>query len=539
MKHLKTVLLVTAIIIAFTVNAFPQLVAIGQSSEWEATGFNNGRRMVRDCSGLVDGFYHYVWHSQDNPANAPSGSDCDIFYACTDENGFSIIAPINLTDKFGFTDNRYPSIAIENYALDTAPSTWRTYNTLHVVWQCKQTALTNYEIMHGVIYVSTPAAPAPPPAPPAELVNVQNISQTPTRDSLVPAIDINHFTPGAPLGGQHIHVVWQEENVPHAGGANASDIFYTRSTDSGLTFSGPVSGGLWDNITNSPRHSQMPSIACAIDVFNGFPVQYLGFDCYYPTNYVHVAYNENTPLGVHVYYLYSTTDGNGWGGGLTDVTAAAGGGVAARDGYPNISCDMRNYAHIVFMRNVGRHSPLTTGYNPGMDPTVVSSFPGPNPGMYGALVNDIIYWSSNVLAPASPVLPAVYDREFPTVALDRFQNVTINWQECQIVAGVPGNYEVFRDYCFNLNVPVRPPAVPNYGAWAAGPNNDSNDAANDDLFPNLAHKKESMYYIRVAPFPGFTEFWNKVTGVGAGACMAPGPKNVYSRNNVARDAAVN
>ena len=33
---------------------------IGQSTEWEATGFNNGRRMVRDSNG----YFHAVWHAQ-------------------------------------------------------------------------------------------------------------------------------------------------------------------------------------------------------------------------------------------------------------------------------------------------------------------------------------------------------------------------------------------------------------------------------------------------------------------------------------------
>jgi hypothetical protein len=534
MKHFKTVFLVTAIIIAFAVNAFPQMFAVGQSSEWDATAFNNGRRVVRDCSMPGMGYYHYVWHSRPNPALPPSAGNCDIMYACFDDLGNTIIGAFNLTQTMGFADNRYPSIAIESAAIDV-PGVWRGFNTLHVVWQCKQAAGANYEIMYGSIAVASP------PAGPVALAGVQNLSQTPARHSLVPAIDINHHGPLGP-GMQHIHVVWQEEHVFHpAAGVFASDIFYTRSVNSGLNFMGPTTGGLWDNITNTPRDSQMPSIACAIDIFQGFPLDYTGFDCVYPTDDVHVAYNENTAAGgIHVYYLQNTVDGNPpWWAAVVDVTAAMGGGAAALNGYPSISSDMLDNVHIVYMNNVGPHSPFATGYRAGLDPLDIRAFPGPNPGMYNGLLNNIVYWSNNLGANPLPALAAGYDREFPTVALDRDQNVSVNWQECQVIGGGVGDYQVMREYCFNLNAPARPPAVPNYAAWALGPNNDSIDPPNDDLFPNLAHKKVSMYLIFVPPFPGFTEAWNKVIGTGRIPCMAAFPKHVHTLSNTARDAAVN
>ncbi|MCU0287560.1 MAG: hypothetical protein MUF15_14340, partial [Acidobacteria bacterium] len=187
MKHVKTTLMVAALIIIFAVNAFSQIVVIGQSSEWEATGFNNGRRVVRDCSMPATGFNHYVWHSQNNPMNAPNGSNCDVFYACTDDFGAFIIPPTNLTQFLGFLDNRYPSIAIENDGIDPFGN-WRTFNNIHLVWQCKQFAGANYEVMHGIIPVGNP------PAPPAMLINILNLSNTPT-NSLVPAVDINHYNP--------------------------------------------------------------------------------------------------------------------------------------------------------------------------------------------------------------------------------------------------------------------------------------------------------------------------------------------------------
>jgi len=160
-------LLVVGIFLILTLQASAQMVFnVGQSSEWEATAFNNGRRVVRDCSMFNIGYFHYVWHSQSNPANAPSGSNCDIYYACTDHNGMVMVPPTNLTAGLHFEDNRYPSIAIENDGLDNVGN-WRLFNTIHLVWQVKETPNTPYEVYHGIIPVGNP------PLPPAALNSVK------------------------------------------------------------------------------------------------------------------------------------------------------------------------------------------------------------------------------------------------------------------------------------------------------------------------------------------------------------------------------
>ena len=82
------------------------------SSEWEATGFNNARSIVRDA----DGYFHMVYHTQINPDAAPGGP-CDIFYSHT-------IVPAPPTSSMDWAppipiasmpeDDRYPSIGIEH-----------------------------------------------------------------------------------------------------------------------------------------------------------------------------------------------------------------------------------------------------------------------------------------------------------------------------------------------------------------------------------------------------------------------------------------
>ena len=529
MRKILSLLIIMGMVCVYSINLSGQVFNVGQSSEWEASGFNNGRRVVRDCTMFFMGYIHYVWHSQDDPNSPPSAANCDIFYACTDHFGNIVIPPTNMTQQFRFFDNRYPAIAIENDGIDNFGN-WRQFNTIHLVWQVKKMENTPYEVFHAKIPVTQP------PMPPAILTNVKNLSQTPATESLVPAIAINHYGT-SPVTNQTIHVVWQEEDVtfdPQNPLNFASDIFYTRSLDSGLTFQGPQSGGLWDNITNTPRNSQMPSISCCLDTFFGFPINYAGGDSDYATNFVHVSYNEDTdPGGINIFYLLSMTNGNNWNPPL-NVTLFTGGTEETLDGYSNIAADMIDNVHIVFMRHVQRNEP-TNAYAPGLNPTNVNSFPGPDPGMYNALTNRIIYWSN--VNPQNINISTDYDQEFPTVALDRNQNLSVNWQEFQSMGPAFGDYEIMRIYNNNGVPPTRPLTPPVYGFWA-GLTNDSMDMENDDLFPNLAHKKVATYLLMGAT-PGYTEAWTKVTGNGPAMAMAAMAKNIWSRNNVQRDPAVN
>jgi len=117
------------------------------SSEWEATGFNNGRAMVRDA----DGYFHIVFHSQDNP-DSPPGGYCDIWYS----HSLVPAPPVNSTDWAPAVkivnlagDDRYPSIAIEH----GSPGIANDNDMLHVVWQHCEPGST-----YDIFYCSSPNA---------------------------------------------------------------------------------------------------------------------------------------------------------------------------------------------------------------------------------------------------------------------------------------------------------------------------------------------------------------------------------------------
>ncbi len=514
--------IVTAFVFVSDVSA--QVVNIGQSSEWEATGFNNGRRIVRDsCSGK---YFHYVWHSRKDPNEPPIGMKCDIFYACTDYTGRILIPPVNLTENLGFGDNRYPAIAIEYHPLSHLTS-WQNYNALHLVWQAKKDCTTTdyYEIYHARIPV-TCGSPVPPS--PFTGQGITNLSQTGSTDSLVPAIAINRCRPNPNF--QHVHVVWQEEDL--TGGGPGSDILYTRSVDSGLNFRHPTANFPWMNLTNSKENSQVPSISCSLDTYYGHPLNYSGRDFAYDSEEVHISYNEetNSPSGTNVFYLRSPDDGVNWDR-PKNVTLTTGGTVATGDGYSCIAADMQDYVHIVFMRDVTAHEP-PPNFFPGQDPIVPDSFPGPDPGMYNLHVNSIIYWTNNPNPPrALSLIPGV-DREFPTVALDHNQNISINWQEYYTTSW--NFYHIIRIGCSNLLSPVWPAAVPIYGGWTSVIK-DSTDTTKDHMFPNLAHKKAAMYKFPLLPpawVPGFTEIWTTIHGHTPSAAISSLAKTINMLSNM-------
>jgi hypothetical protein len=206
-------LAVTAVIVLMAGGVTGQPPGIvSQSSEWEATGFNNGRRLVRDSNG----YFHAVWHSKPVLPAGPSGSGCDIFYAHTvvpSNEPPSMAAqpgawspPINMTSMLGNADKRYPAVAIEYDAYNLQ---WTQTNQIHVVWQAIPAFGNRYEILHATIPVSKPPGVVGP------WPIAANLSQTPQTDSLVPSVAVNQYGPNAL--SQHIHVLWQEEDVNNGG----------------------------------------------------------------------------------------------------------------------------------------------------------------------------------------------------------------------------------------------------------------------------------------------------------------------------------
>jgi hypothetical protein len=508
----------------------------GESSEWEATAFNNGRRIVRDSNG----YFHAFWHSIRNKRIIPNGTGCDIMYSYTlkpaaepppmDAQG-QWVPPINMTINLNNMDNRYPSVAVEYEIWD---NNWSGFNTLHVVWQASVNGPNGPR--YDVYYANIPVVN--PPVAPLPWGVAINLSNTPLTDSLVPAIAINKYNPNSL--NQHLHVVWQEEDINNNNGllpppqedAWFSDIAYIRSVNSGVNWAGPGggwNGNVWDNLTRTAANSQMPSIACTLDRNTGVPHQVGRSEFGYNSDDVHVTYNEIVGAGMHVYYLRSLNDGVNWNPRV-DVTLAAGGAAGTMDAYSNIVVDMLDNPHIVFMRNaMAPREPMHTGpniYRPGVDPTLWWSFPGPDIGMYGVRVNSIVYayFNGNVWTPRTWNGP---DMEFPTVSLDRWQHATVNWQQY-----VNPDYDIMRVTNRNLNAPAFPLLLQNYQGWA-GISNDSNDPNNDDLFPSLAFKKTAMYMSPNEQLTaGFDEIWTKVFGHGRFNAMAPMAKEVGQKGNM-------
>lgn len=369
-----------------------------ESSEWEATAFNNGRRIVRDANG----FFHAFWHSQDPLPAGPSGFGAHIFYSHTIQPASELPSmamqgawtdPVNLTLTLeGFTDHRYPSVAIE---YDIYDGEWKAVNSLHLVWQALSEAHTRYEILYASIPVQNP-----PNYPGPSFTIYENLSLTPSTDSLVPSIAINQH---GGWSNQHIHVVWQEEDINDGGNINLSgdqlfsDIAYIRSTDSGLIWSGPAGGWalyLWDNLSQTSTNSQMPSVSCILDQFTGAPAQTNRQELGYNTNTVHVAYHEDVfveeplPQEIHVFYTKSSDDGLTWQP-RTDVTMALNLMESDKtEAYPSLAVDMLDHPHLAYMINdLVPSEPLREGdpshyYLAGIHPQQNRAFPGPNPGMY-------------------------------------------------------------------------------------------------------------------------------------------------------------
>lgn len=245
----------------------------------------------------------------------------------------------------------------------------------------------------------------------------------------------------------------------------------------------------------------------------------------YNTNTVHVAYHEDViiedppSLGIHVFYTRSPDDGVTWQP-QTDVTLAL--NLAESDKtevYPSLAVDMLDHPHLAYMINnltpgEPRREGLLSDYQAGIHPQQNRAFPGPNPGMYGGLTNSIVAAYHDGNSWQGVVLGALDDNEFPTIALDRWMHENVNYQGWSEMPPPDGDYEIVRHERVNATSPSWPLLMPNYGPWNVYIN-DSSDPVNDDLFPNMAHKRVSVYQSPVEPSTaGYDEIWTKVTGHG-------------------------
>ena len=451
------------------------------SSEWEATGFNNGRAMVRDA----DGYFHIVYHSQDDPDSGPGGH-CDIWYSCT----YIPAPPTSSADwqpAYKIVtlpgDDRYPSIAIYH----GSPTVSNDIDMLHVVWQHKNEEPGS---VYDIFYCNGLNANVPPP----DLWNSPIPLYTSAHNSLVPDVDCTL--------GNMLHVVWQEEDVDPF-----SEIYYSRSLDNGGTWSS------FTNISNTfEANSQMPDVATIID-FHDAPSLYT-----YCSNVVHVVWNDDydsSPVPApHILYTQSPDAGISWMMPFEDVTLFS--GAPGYDGYPSLTVDREDVPHVAWMTEVLQHDPDSPGpYIPGVNPSLANSFPGPDPGMYGELlINYILYsWRPGMWAPCEIVSGIVGDEEFPSIAVDQYNNLYVAYQNMM----VGGDYDIYQSIKIIGGSPWLPVCI-------------SNDAEHDDLFPSEATKKAGT------STPGFDLTWTKIDsdgsagGHGVAAALSPAHEIWFAGN---------
>lgn len=508
------ILLVLVSMISWTAYADPWLV--WQPSEWEATGFNNARRFIRDSNG----YFHAFWHSQKESTDKPCGANCNIYYCFTTrpasepppmawQGAWS--EPMNLTVNLGNSDNRYPAADIE---YEFYAGAWHNYNRIHLVWQAVLPNGNRYEVLYASIPVANP------PRYPAPFSVATNLSNTPLTDSLVPAIAINKYLT---TSNHNLHVVWQEEDISNPltptpmEDTKFSDIAYIRSTTSGASWSGPAGGWYghsWDNLTQSEFNSQMPAIACIPEQYTGTPGGRPG-DLGYNSDNVHISYNEDYGSAIFLYYLRSPNNGVSWNPRV-NVSEKTGGEWA--DAYSSLAVDLLDNPHLIFMRGlVYPREPLRTSsehnYAPGLDPSLWWSYPGPQVGMYGLQYNGVTYahFDGNVWQSKTWYDIEVKDREFPTIALDRRQNITVNWQEYSLT-GLEYDYVIMRAMRLNLTPPAYPPALQVYQNWTE-PVPVGGYILADEIFPTQALRKSAMYESPNST-SGFDDMWIMVSGHG-------------------------
>ena len=447
------------------------------SSEWEATGFNNGRRMVRDSRG----YFHVVYHSQMDPNSAPGGP-CSVMYS----HSILPAPPLSSTDwapavripTDPFLDNRYPSIAIEHGSSGNPTDN----DMLHVVWQSEDPTGV-YQIMHS--YNPNSSMPVS-----GQWSMPFPVYMSPEH-SLVPDIDCSVEN--------ILHVVWQEENFNYG---VTSEILYSRSLDHGLSWEP------FQNISMTEFNSQTPDVATVID----FPEEPSNYTYY--SSRVHVVWSDDGPTsGPYVMYTSSPDAGISWDR-WENISLSS--GSMSNDGYPSLTVSKEDIPHAAWMHGVYPHDPTNPGpYSPGVDPLNPNSFPGPEVGMYSTLLQTINY-SGRVGGAWSSVetVASLADNEFPSIAVDNIDMLHLAWQANTLPAS---DYDIW-----HAERPAPGGNWSNYQAIA--------DTEHDDLFPSEATKKTAVYS------PGYDFVWTLIDsdlsagGHGQTAALSPAHEIWFSGN---------
>ncbi len=474
---MKTMMILVTLFLMVTAAVADHQVDNDFSSEWEATGFNNGRRMVRDSRG----YFHVVYHSQMNTEGTPGGN-CDIMYSHTILPAPPVTSadwmPAIMITSDPMVDDRYPSIAIEH----GSPGNPTDNDMLHVVWQSEDMSGV-YQIMHSSNINNTMPAPGfwTPPFP----------VYTSAEHSLVPDVDCSF--------NNIIHVVWQEENFnPNL----TSEILYSNSLDHGISWMP------FQNLSMTEFNSQTPDVATVID-FVEAPSNYT-----YYSDRVHVVWSDDGPTsGPFIMYKSSPDAGNVWD--LYENVSQIS-GTMGYDGYPSLTVSREDIPHVAWMNGVSPHDPTNPGpYTPGVDPLNPNSFPGPLAGMYSTILQDIFYSGRlyGIWSPFEIVNGSTPENEFPSIAVDHTDQLYIAWQANTSPAL---DYEIYQN---------EKPVGGSWGAITEFPHPD-----HDDLFPSEATKKTAMYTA------GFDFVWTKIDsdlsqgGHGQPAALSPAHEIWFSGN---------
>ncbi len=492
-------------------------------TEWDATAFNNSRKIVRDYNG----YYHAVFHSQkidhcdaEIPGNPPAGGrPCAIYYtrsATPADAGnpgpppWSSIywdTPVVVANTDDTVDDRYPAIAIE-YGPMGAPS---SNDRIHIVWQRERAPGDVYDIYYSTCEItSEPCHWEDGMGHDGMRVFYQSADtdgNLVSRNSLVPSIDINH--------DNYIHVAWQEENFKNTEPFTSefSEILYKGSA--WIEWSNPIK--YTKNISASPSaNSQMPSLACCQDTDSSSTDPYE-----YRFASVHIVWNEDvTPSSPHIMYCSSSSNGDPstWST-VSDWSLAA--GSNGSDGYPSLVVNATNTLYCVWMHPVTPDDPdgTTNGgrgdYGPGVDPSDAGgsqeSFPGPEVGMYGASNQQIWFYSfesGGMVVNDTTERPS--DSEFPTIICNKWglNSVLVYWQ-----GEMEGDYDIW------------------HASYSGNFDDDSNpfsDPLHDEFFPSSANKKQGTHVnYSQAGQPFHDLLWTKIdmdasaTGHGATGAVSP------------------
>jgi hypothetical protein len=235
---------------------------------------------------------HVVWY--DTPSG---GGNPDILYSKSTDGGATWSAVVNISNNSGGSFS--PAIIVDSG------------NNLHVVWT--DTTPGNYDIFYSK---STDGG-----ATWSAAVDVSNTSG----ESQYSAIAID--------SGNNLHVVWRDDTPGNY------ETFYSKSTDGGVTWSAAV------NISNDSGHSYYPAIA--ID-----------------SGTIHIAWEDDTgqsggplpPAPAEIFYSKSTDGGVTWSAAVN---------ISNNSGYsgnPAIATDSGNTLHAIWQDDTpGNYEILYSG----------------------------------------------------------------------------------------------------------------------------------------------------------------------------------